>query len=90
MGDNHGPNGSLDRLSERLQDALPVVHGVPLVGFSPTLGQGSHLPGVPGHAILNRLCHTSLQLRGHSELQRRPGLATDPLFYALFSPKFTH
>ena len=27
MGDNHGPNGSLDRLSERLQDALPVVHG---------------------------------------------------------------
>ena len=45
---NRDKDGSLDWLQERLQDAVPLVHGDHLVGVQTDLRQGARLPGVQG------------------------------------------
>jgi len=54
----------LDRLSARLQDHGHELHGERLVGLQAALRQEAHLPRLQGHAVLDRVQHAALQLRG--------------------------
>jgi hypothetical protein len=43
------------RFRERLQNSLPLVHGINLVGFQATLRERTGLSWIQGYAFLDRL-----------------------------------
>mmetsp|Transcript_4451 Transcript_4451/g.17776 ORF Transcript_4451/g.17776 Transcript_4451/m.17776 type:complete len:205 (-) Transcript_4451:2345-2959(-) len=61
----------MDRLRQRLQDARSHLHGIRVVGVQDAVGEGPGVQGVQGDAVLHRVQHPPLQLRGWPGLPRR-------------------
>lgn len=71
VGGERAARGPVDRLRERLQDNVPLVHGVGLVGVQAAVPQGPRLSRRQGYALLDRVQHAAQQFRGRPELQGR-------------------
>lgn len=53
---------SFRRFQKRLQNSVPVVHGIGVVGLQAAVPQGSRVPGQQSDAVFDHLQHPVVQL----------------------------
>ena len=81
------PPGPLGRLRRRLQDDGRHLHGVGHLGVQAAVGQGPHLRGVPGHAVLVGRRDAAVELRDPPRRRHPP--RQDPALTVAFTVEAT-